>query len=279
MMVMSLPWYHKTTIYQIYPRSFMDSNGDGIGDLQGIIQKLDYLRDLGFETIWVSPFFASPQQDFGYDVSDYLSIAPEFGNMDDALQLIEETHRRGMRIVFDLVLDHTSDQHPWFLESRSSRGNPKADWYLWKDKPNNWHSMTGGSGWHYAEERGQFYWASFLPFQPDLNWRNPEVKQTMFDTARFWLSKGVDGYRLDIFNTIYKDAGFRDNPFSWKLVPTPDDTSGYFQKTVHSQDQPESFELAREFRKLTGEFGEVLTIGEVAARREVLRKYAGGNRE
>ena len=272
---MSLPWYHKTTIYQIYPRSFMDSNGDGIGDLQGIIQRLDYLRDVGFETIWVSPFFASPQQDFGYDVSDYLSIAPEFGNMDDALQLIEETHRRGMRIVFDLVLDHTSDQHPWFLESRSSRGNPKADWYLWKDKPNNWHSMTGGSGWHYAEERGQFYWASFLPFQPDLNWRNPEVKQTMFDTARFWLSKGVDGYRLDIFNTIYKDAGFRDNPFSWKLVPTPDDTSGYFQKTVHSQDQPESFELAREFRKLTGEFGEVLTIGEVAARRGVLRRYAG----
>lgn len=272
---MSLPWYHKTTLYQIYPRSFMDSNGDGIGDLQGIIQKLDYLKDLGFETIWISPFFASPQQDFGYDISDYLSIAPEYGTMDDALQLIEETHRRGMRIILDLVLDHTSDQHPWFLESRSSQNNPKADWYLWKDKPNNWHSMTGGSGWHYAKERGQYYWASFLPFQPDLNWRNPDVKKTMFEIARFWLAKGADGYRLDIFNTIYKDAQFRDNPFSWKLVPTPDDTSGYFQKTTYSQDQPESFDLAKEFRKLTDEFGEKLTIGEIASRREVLRKYAG----
>lgn len=289
---MTLPWYHKTTIYQIYPRSFMDSNGDGIGDLQGIIQKLDHVKDAGFETIWVSPFFASPQRDFGYDVSDYLSIAPEFGSMEDAFQLIEETHRRGMKIVFDLVLDHTSDQHPWFLESRSSRENPKADWYLWKNappsgtlqflriwgerKPNNWHSMTGGSGWHYAQERGQYYWASFLPFQPDLNWRNPEVKQTMLNIARFWLSKGVDGYRLDIFNTIYKDAEFRNNPFTWKLVPTPDDTSGYFQKTVHSQDQPESFDLAKEFRSVTNEFGETLTIGEIAARRDILRKYAGG---
>ena len=272
---MSLPWYHKTTIYQIYPRSFMDSNGDGIGDLQGIIQRLDYLRDVGFETVWVSPFFASPQQDFGYDVSDYMSIAPEFGKMDDAVQLIEETHRRGMKIVFDLVLNHTSDQHAWFLQSRSSRDNPKADWYLWRDKPNNWQSMTGGSGWHYAQERAQYYWASFLPFQPDLNWRNPDVKQTMFDIARFWLSKGVDGYRLDIFNTIYKDAQFRNNPFTFKLAPTPDDTSGYFQKTVHSQNQPESFELAKEFRNVTREFGEPLTIGEIAASREVLRKYAG----
>lgn len=284
----SLPWYHKTSIYQVYPRSFYDSNNDGIGDLQGIIQKLDYLHDIGFETVWVSPFFASPQQDFGYDVSDYLAIAPEFGSMDDALRLIEETHRRGMKIVFDLVLNHTSDQHPWFLESRSSRNNPKADWYLWRDpllslgkglgvrvKPNNWHSMTGGSGWHYAKERGQYYWASFLPFQPDLNWRNPEVKQTMFDIARFWLAKGVDGYRLDIFNTIYKDAGFRNNPFMFKLAPTPNDPSGYFQKAKYSQDQPESFDLSRELRNLTDDFGEILTIGEVAAPRDVLRKYAG----
>lgn len=288
---MTVPWYHKTTIYQIYPRSFMDSNDDGIGDLQGIIQRLDYLRDLGFETIWVSPFFASPQQDFGYDISDYLSIAPEFGTMEDALRLIEEIHQRGMRIVFDFVLNHTSDQHPWFLESRSSRNNPKADWYLWRDsppssspqflriwrekKPNNWHSMTGGSGWHYALERRQYYWASYLPFQPDLNWRNSEVKQTMFDIARFWLAKGVDGYRLDIFNTIFKDAEFRNNPFAWKLVPTPTDPSGFLQEAKYSQDQPESFDLAKEFRKLTDEFGEILTVGEVAASREVVRKYAG----
>ncbi|MBE7432412.1 MAG: alpha-glucosidase [Anaerolineales bacterium] len=272
---MGIPWYHKTTIYQIYPRSFMDSNGDGIGDLQGIIQKLDYLKDIGFETIWVSPFFASPQRDFGYDVADYLSIAPEFGSMEDALQLIEETHRRGMKIVFDLVLNHTSDQHPWFLESRSSRDNPKADWYLWRDKTNNWQSMTGGSGWHYAGERGQYYWASFLPFQPDLNWRNSEVKKTMFDIARFWLDKGADGYRLDIFNTIYKDEEFRDNPFAFKFAPTPNDPSGFLQKAKYSQDQPESFDLAGEFRTLTDEFGEILTVGEVAAARDVVRKYAG----
>lgn len=285
---MTTPWYHKTTIYQIYPRSFMDSNGDGIGDLQGVIQKLDYLKDIGFETLWISPFFASPQRDFGYDISDYLSIAPEFGKMDDALQLIEETHRRGLRIVFDLVLNHTSDQHPWFLESRSSRKNPKADWYLWKSsplpmgeelgvrvKPNNWHSMTGGSGWHYAAERRQYYWASYLPFQPDLNWRNLEVKRAMFDIARYWLAKGVDGYRLDIFNTIYKDEEFRNNPFAFKLAPTPNDPSGFLQKAKYSQDQPESFELAKELRKLTDEFGEILTIGEVAAPRHIVRKYAG----
>lgn len=270
-----IPWYHNTTIYQIYPRSFMDSNGDGIGDLQGIIQKLDYLKDVGFEAIWVSPFFASPQRDFGYDVSDYLSIAPEFGTLGDALQLIEETHRRGMRIVFDLVLNHTSDQHPWFLESRSSRENPKANWYLWRDKPNNWHSMTGGSGWHYAPERGQYYWCSYLPFQPDLNWRNPEVKQTMFDIARFWLAKGVDGYRLDIFNTIYKDTEFWNNPFAFKLAPAPNDPSGFLQKAKYSQDQPESFELAGEFRKVCDEFGDILTVGEVAAARKIVRQYAG----
>ncbi|GAB4499590.1 MAG: alpha-glucosidase [Anaerolineales bacterium] len=284
----NLPWYHKTSIYHLYPRSFKDSNGDGIGDIQGIIQKLDYIRDLGFESIWSSPFFSSPQADFGYDITDYKGISPEFGTMDDALQLIEEIHKRGMKIIFDLVLNHTSDQHPWFRESRSSRDNPKADWYLWRSsplpmgeglrvriKPNNWNSMTGGSGWHYAPERGQYYWCSFLPFQPDLNWHNPEVKQTMFDIARFWLEKGVDGFRLDIFNTIYKDAEFRNNPFTFKLAPTPDDPSGFFQKAKYSQDQPESFELAKELRKVTEEFGERLTVGEITAKRSIVRKYAG----
>lgn len=270
-----LPWYHKTSIYQVYPRSYCDSNGDGIGDIQGIIQKLDHIHDLGFETIWSSPFFSSPQADFGYDISDFMGVSPEFGTMDDALQLIEEIHRRGMSIVFDLVLNHTSDEHPWFKESRSSRDNPKADWYLWRDKPNNWNSMTGGSGWHYAPERRQYYWCSFLPFQPDLNWRNPEVKQTMFDIARFWLGKGVDGFRLDIFNTIYKDGEFRNNPFMFKLAPTPDDPSGYFQKAMYSQDQPESFELAKEFRQVCEEFGEKLTVGEIQAKREIVRKFAG----
>lgn len=272
---MNLPWYHKTTIYQIYPRSFKDSNDDGIGDLQGIIQNLDYIKELGFASIWISPFFSSPQADFGYDVSDYLNISPDYGTMDDALQLIDEIHTRGMKVIFDLVLNHTSDQHLWFKESRSSRNNPKADWYLWRDKPNNWQSMTGGSGWHYAKERGQYFWSSFLPFQPDLNWRNPEVKQVMFNMIRFWLGKGVDGFRLDIFNTIYKDAEYRNNPFTFKLTPTPNDPSGYFQKMKYSQDQPESMELAKEFRQVCEEFGEKLIVGEVQAKREIVRKFEG----
>lgn len=271
----SSPWYHKTTIYQIYPRSFYDSNADGIGDIQGIFQKLDYIRDLGFETIWCSPFFASPQADFGYDISDYTSIAPEYGSMDDVLHLIEAVHQRGMKIVFDMVMNHTSDQHPWFKESRSSRDNPKENWYLWRDKPNNWQSMTGGSGWHFAPERGQYFWSSFLPFQPDLNYRNPEVKKIMFDTVRFWLSKGVDGFRLDIFNVIYKDAEFRDNPFSLKLMPTEDDPSGFFQEAQHTLNQPESFMFARELRALTEEFGERMLLGEVSGNRELIRKYLG----
>jgi glycosidase len=183
----SLPWYHRTIIYQIYPRSFYDSNGDGIGDLRGLLQKLDYIQDLGFETLWISPFFASPQADFGYDISDYTAVSPEYGTMEDALHLIGEVHRRGMKIVFDMVMNHTSIEHAWFQESKSSRDNPKADWYLWRDKPNNWTSAPGGSGWHYAGERGQYFWASFLPFQPDLNYRNPEVKQAMLDVVRFWL--------------------------------------------------------------------------------------------
>ncbi|MCB0120213.1 MAG: alpha-glucosidase, partial [Anaerolineales bacterium] len=272
---MSTPWYHKTTIYQIYPRSYCDTNADGIGDIPGIIQKLDHLHNLGFESIWISPFFSSPQADLGYDVSDYTDISPDFGTMDDALKLIDEIHKRDMKIIFDMVLNHTSEEHAWFKESRSSRDNPKADWYIWRDKPNNWQSMTGGSGWHYAKERRQYYWASFLPFQPDLNWHNPEVKQTMFDIVRFWLGKGVDGFRLDIFNTIYKDAKFRNNPFAFKLAPTPSDPSGYLQEAVYSQNQPESFELARELRKVCEEFGDKLTVGEITGSRETALKYAG----
>jgi oligo-1,6-glucosidase/alpha-glucosidase len=230
---------------------------------------------MGFESIWISPFFSSPQADLGYDISDFTDISPDYGTMEDALQLIEEIHKRGMKLIFDMVLNHTSDQHPWFKESRSSRDNSKADWYLWRDKPNNWYSMTGGSGWHYAKERGQYFWASFLPFQPDLNWRNPEVKKTMFDLVRFWLGKGVDGFRLDIFNTIYKDAAFRNNPFTFKLTPTPDDPSGYFQRMKYSQDQPEALELAKELRKVCEEFGEKLTVGEIQAKRDIVRKFAG----
>lgn len=274
----SIPWYHKTTIYQIYPRSFYDSDGDGIGDLQGIIAKLDYIKNLGFETIWCSPFFASPQRDFGYDVSDYLNIAPEYGRLEDALALIAAVHERGMRIVFDMVLNHTSDQHPWFLASRASRDNPKADWYIWRDRPNNWRSMTGGSGWHYAAERGQYYWASFLPFQPDLNYRNPQVKAAMLDVVRYWLDKGVDGFRLDIFNVIYKDALFRDNPFAWALIPGEGSPAGFFQRPQYTLNQPETYTFARELRRVCEEFGDRLLLGEVSGDRPTIRRYLGEER-
>ncbi len=288
----SLPWYHKTTIYQIYPRSFYDSSDEGIGDLQGILQKLDYVHELGFETLWISPFFCSPQADFGYDISDYMDIAPEYGTLSDALQLIEEVHKRGMRIIFDMVMNHTSEEHPWFKESRSSRDNPKADWYIWwhpsssphfqgkwgeskRGVPNNWQSMTGGSGWHYAQERGQYFWSSFLPFQPDLNYRNPQVKKAMLDIVRFWLGKGVDGFRLDIFNVIYKDAQYRDNPFSFKLIPSEDNPSSFFQEPRYTINQPESFAFAREFRSVCNDFGERLSLGEVTGGRDIIRKFLG----
>src|SRR5512142_1162414 len=179
----SSPWYHRTTIYQIYPRSFYDTNADGIGDIPGIIEKLDYVRGLGYETIWCSPFFKSPQGDFGYDISDYEGIAPEYGTLRDAVRLIEEVHLRGMRVIFDLVMNHTSDQHPWFLESRSSRDNAKADWYIWRDRPNNWQSYTRNVGWHYAPERKHYYSASFLPSPPAPNYRHPAVKQGLFTTV------------------------------------------------------------------------------------------------
>jgi alpha-glucosidase len=270
-----LPWYHKTTIYQIYPRSFFDSNNDGIGDLQGVIHKLDYIHRLGYETIWISPFFASPQTDFGYDISGYTDIAPEYGTMDDTLQLINEIHKRGMKIIFDMVMNHTSIEHPWFKESSSSRDHPKADWYLWRNQPNNWHSIPGGSGWHSAPERGQYYWASFLPFQPDLNYRNPEVKKAMFEIVRFWINKGVDGFRLDIFNVIYKDAEFRDNPFSFKFAQTEDDYSGFFQEAKYNINRPESFEFAKELRNVCEKHGEIILLGEATVKRELLRKLLG----
>lgn len=266
------------SIYQIYPRSFFDSNGDGIGDIPGIIAKLDYIRDLGFEGIWCSPFFVSPQQDFGYDISDYQNIAPEYGTMEDVERLIETVHQKGMFILFDMVMNHTSLEHPWFKESASSKDNAKADWYLWRDKPNNWMSLTGGSGWHYHEGRKQYFYASFLPFQPDLNYRNPEVKATMLRTAQFWLGKGVDGFRLDIFNVIYKDGQFRNNPFAFKVVPNEDDPSGFFQKFNYTINQPESVQFAEELRAASDSFGHPILLGEVSGNMETIRKYLGNGK-
>lgn len=289
-MTTSLPWWQKTTIYQIYPRSFQDSNGDGIGDLPGIISRLDYIRDLGFETIWISPFFASPQRDHGYDISDYRQIAPEYGTMEDARKLIREVHRRKMRIIFDMVMNHTSEEHAWFQESRSDRENPRRNWYLWRPgkrgltgrptPPNNWKSMVGNTGWIYDEKTEEWYFSNFLPFQPDLNFRNPEVKVAMFDTCRFWLEKGVDGFRLDIFNAIYKDELFRDNPFSFRFIPSEDNNDeAFFQKKIYNFNHPDNYELARELRAVCDEYngrrGERMLLGEVSGSPEKLKGFLG----
>jgi len=281
----ALPWWKKTVIYQIYPRSFKDSTNNGIGDIPGIISKLDYLKELGIETIWFSPFFASPQVDHGYDVSDYRSIAPEYGTMSDCERLIQEIHTHEMYVIFDMVLNHTSDQHAWFLESRSSRENPKREWYIWRDgkklggkkPPNNWTSMIGGSGWHYDALTDQWYWAQFLPFQPDLNHRNPAVKKEMFDTVRFWLDKGVDGFRLDIIDTVYEDEHLRDNPFTFQYFPSEEGRKRFFHDCIHTIHHPDNFQFVKELRKVLDEYSEPerFLVGEVGASLATHKRYSG----
>ncbi len=282
-----MDWWRRTTVYQIYPRSFADSNGDGIGDLQGIIDRLDYLDGLGVETLWLSPFYRSPQVDFGYDISDHFNIAPEYGTLNDAQRLIDAVHARGMKIVFDMVLNHTSDQHPWFQVSRASRVNDKRQWYIWRDgrkpggkrPPNNWKSMVGGTGWHYDAATEQWYWASFLPFQPDLNYRHPEVKDAMLGIVRYWLDRGADGLRLDVFNAIYKDAAFADNPFLMRLIPSEDNPHGFFQRNLHTIDHPDTLAFARELRRVIDEHRSPtrFLVGEVFGDPASLRRYCGEN--
>ncbi|HNG52793.1 MAG TPA: alpha-amylase family glycosyl hydrolase, partial [Nitrospira sp.] len=222
------PWWQSAIVYQIYPWSFQDSNGDGIGDLPGIISRLDYLNgspdSLGVDAIWLSPIYLSPMHDFGYDVSDYCDIDPRFGTLADFDRLVSEAHRRGIRVVMDLVLNHTSSQHPWFIESRSSRTSAKRDWYYWADgksgrrPPNNWAARFGGSAWTHDPHTGQYYLHSFLPEQPDLNWANPAVRDAVFGVVRFWLDRGVDGFRLDAINWLGKDTSWPDNPrrLAWR---------------------------------------------------------------
>lgn len=201
-----LKWWQTAVFYQIYPRSFADGNDDGIGDFKGITKKLEYLSSLGIDALWLSPHFPSPNWDCGYDISDYCSVAPEYGTMEDFKLFLTESHKRNIRVILDLVLNHTSDEHPWFVESKSSRDNPKADWYVWADSPpNNWQSCFDGEAWTYAPERDQYYYHYFMKQQPDLNWHNPEVKKAMWDAARFWLDLGVDGFRLDALGTIFED--------------------------------------------------------------------------
>jgi alpha-glucosidase len=210
-------WWKEAVAYQVYPRSFMDSNGDGIGDLQGMISKLDYLKDLGIDVIWICPMYKSPNDDNGYDISDYQDIMDEFGTMEDFDQLLAETHKRGMKLIIDLVINHTSDEHQWFIESRESKESPKRDWYIWRDgkdgaEPNNWESIFGGSAWEYDETTDQYFLHIFSRKQPDLNWENKEVRTALYDMINWWLDKGIDGFRVDAISHIKKEEGLKDMP-------------------------------------------------------------------
>ena len=223
---MEKKWWKESVVYQIYPRSFMDSNGDGIGDLKGILSKLDYLKELGIDVIWICPMYKSPNDDNGYDISDYQDIMEEFGTLADFDELLEEVHQRGMRLILDLVINHTSDEHPWFIESRSSKDNPKRDWYIWRDgkngkEPNNWESIFSGSAWKYDEETEQYFMHIFSERQPDLNWENSEVRNALHDMVNWWLEKGIDGFRVDAISHIKKEPGFPDmpNPNNLDYVP------------------------------------------------------------
>ena len=278
----SVNWWKETSVYQIYPRSYMDSDGDGIGDLNGIISKLDYINSLGFETLWLSPFFNSPQKDHGYDISNYQNIQPEYGDLATVDSLISEVHKRDMKIVFDLVLNHTSDLHPWFLESKSSRNNPKSDWYVWQDgkgddPPNNWKNILGQvSGWNYAPERDQYYYAAFLPFQPDLNMSNPEVKKAIFDMVKFWLDKDVDGFRLDIFNFIFEDQNFPDNPRTLRYLPNMNEAKWLFEEHKYNFHQPEVIDFAKDLRQVLESYpDDRFMIGEVFGSHRHMRELLG----
>lgn len=275
-------WWNNTTIYQIYPRSFKDSNSDGIGDLRGIISKLDYIKNMGFETIWISPFYASPQSDFGYDISDYYTPAPEYGQKTTIDSLITEIHQRGMKVVFDMVLNHTSNEHPWFKESMSSKTNDKSDWYIWRDgkgknPPNNWYDALNKKAWHYSPERNQWYYAAFLSFQPDLNYRNPEVREAMFNVVKYWLDKGVDGFRLDIFNCIMEDEKFTDNPFIFKLLPSRDGLQAKFQSKVNNINHPDNVMLAKQLRDTLEKYENPkrFVVGEAIGPLETIKPLIG----
>jgi alpha-glucosidase len=272
-------WWQRGIIYQVYPRSFQDSNGDGVGDLPGITARLDYLHWLGVDAVWISPIYPSPMADFGYDVSDYTGIHPLFGSQDDFDVLLREAHARGLKVILDFVPNHSSSQHPWFRESRSSRDNPKRDWYIWRDPapdggpPNNWLSNFGGPAWTFDEATGQFYYHAFLREQPDLNWRNPQVVDAMLDVLRFWLERGVDGFRVDVIWHLIKDEEFRDNPPdpTWTPGKRPYDAL----LKVHSTDQPEVHEVISRMRRLFNEYDERVLIGEIYLPVERLVAYYG----
>ncbi|MBZ0317079.1 MAG: alpha-glucosidase C-terminal domain-containing protein [Anaerolineae bacterium] len=266
-------WWQRGVIYQIYPRSFKDNNNDGIGDLQGVIRKLDYLAELGIEAIWLSPIYPSPMADFGYDVSDYCDINPMFGTLEDFDTLVKEAHQRGLSVIIDFVPNHSSDQHPWFIESRSSRNNPKRNWYFWADSledgspPNNWLSVFGGSAWEWDETTQQYYLHSFLKEQPDLNWRNPEVKQAMLNAVRFWLERDVDGFRIDVAHFIMKDPHLSDNPPNVEMKTDFKPLGDYdSQLHIHDTGHPDIHGVMREFRTLLDSYSALrprFSVGEI----------------
>nr|WP_321362230.1 alpha-amylase family glycosyl hydrolase [uncultured Hyphomonas sp.] len=278
------PWWRGAVLYQIYPRSYLDTNGDGIGDLPGITQKLDYIASLGVDGIWISPFFASPMKDFGYDVSDYCAVDPIFGTLEDFDQLLDRAHGHGLKVIIDQVYAHTSDEHVWFTESRQSRNNPKADWYVWQDPkpdgtpPNNWQAVFGGAAWTWDARRQQYFMHNFLPGQPQLNVHNPDVQDALLATARFWLDRGVDGFRLDAINFAMHDQAFRDNP-PWdpagRTITRPFD----LQRREYNQSQPEVPEFLKRVRELTDEYGDRYTVAEVASDNPLptMRSYTRGD--
>ncbi len=272
------PWWRRGVVYQIYPRSFLDTDGDGVGDLRGILARLDHLAWLGVDAVWISPFYPSPMADFGYDVSDHSAVDPLFGTLDDFDTLLAAAHARGIRIILDYIPNHTSDRHPWFAESRD---NPKRGWYIWRDAkedgspPNNWISAFGGSAWEWDEATGQFYLHTFLREQPDLNWRNPEVEAAMLDVVRFWMARGVDGLRVDAVQNVIKDDRFRDNPLNPDYRPGADDPFDRLER-VWSGDRPEVHTVIARMREVIDGFGgDRVLIGEIYNRVERMMPYYG----
>ncbi|HVZ66772.1 MAG TPA: alpha-amylase family glycosyl hydrolase [Patescibacteria group bacterium] len=273
-------WPFNAVIYQIYPRSFNDSNGDGIGDIKGIIKKIGYLKDLGVDAVWLSPIYKSPQRDFGYDIDDHKAIDPIFGNMADFDELVLRLHENNIKIIMDFVPNHTSSSHPWFIESRSNKTNPKRDWYVWRDPkpngepPNNWMSAFGGSAWKLDKETNQYFYHAFDEHQPDLNWNNPEVKKEMFGVMRFWLDKGVDGFRTDAVDYLFEDKGFKDEPINPNYRP------GFHQYTdqellhIYTNGQKESIDLLREMANILREYEDKFMVTEAATTlSELIKMY------
>jgi alpha-glucosidase len=279
--IMNFYWWQTGIIYQVYPRSFQDSNNDGIGDINGLIKRLDYLKWLGVKAIWLSPIYPSPMADFGYDISDYKNIDPIYGTIEDFKELLEEVHSRALKLLMDFVPNHTSDRHPWFIESRSSRDNPKRDWYLWYDAhpdgtpPNNWLSVFGGTAWEWDKTTRQYYYHAFLKEQPDLNWRNPEVRQAMYDIMKYWLDLGIDGFRIDVIWHLIKDRHLRDNPKN----PFYEEHMNAYDSLLplYSTDQAEVHEIVEEMRAIHDQYNEHMMIGEIYLPVQRLVTYYGAS--